>query len=104
MIRFLCRSLATVFFAAAVLAGLLDASRTVANDAIVMTPLGEDLERALPDLLVTLRGSVADWPMLPTALEGALALPGWAVFGALALIFAILGHRPVPRHRRVLSG
>lgn len=91
--------LGTIAFAAAVLAGLLDASRTVARDAPVITPLGEDLASALPQVLETLSRWAETVPLGAPVLTGVLSLPAWAVFGALAAVLFALGHKPPPRRR-----
>ena len=100
MLRAIARVIATLLFTAAVLSGLLDASRTVALDRIVATPLGEELAVFAPEAAVAAREFAAKYPLLPTVLEGALSLPAWSLFGALALLFALLGQRPEARHAR----
>ena len=104
MIRFVFRALAAIAFTAAILAGLLDASRTVATERIVATPFGADLERALPAQLEAMRGFAAQYPALPTLLEAALQVPAWGVFGALAALLWLVGRRPAPRSRRFVKG
>ena len=100
MLRFIARVIATLLFTAAVLSGLLDASRTVALDRVVATPLGEELAVFAPEAIAAARAFAGAYPFLPTVLEAALQLPAWSLFGALALIFALLSQRPEPRWRR----
>ena len=102
MLRFLCRAIAIVFFTLAVLAALLDASRTVARDALVMTPIIEDLSVAAPAALESVRESVGTTPVVRPLLEWVLRAPAWALFGVLALVFGLLGQRPQPRYRRYI--
>ena len=102
MLRFLCRAIATLLFTLAVLAALLDASRTVARNGIVTTPLVEDLSTAAPALLESVRETVGSTPLLQPLLEWLLRSPAWAIFGVLALIFGLLGQRPQPRYRRYI--
>ena len=91
MIRFIFRALATIALAAAVLAGLLDATRTVARDELVATPIGSDLALVAPQWIATVREAVAGYPLVPTLVDGLLALPAWIVFAVLALVFGALG-------------
>ena len=100
MLRATARFLATLLFTAAVLSGLLDASRSVALDRFVATPLGEELAVFAPEAAVAARGFAEAYPLLPSLLEGALSLPAWGLFGGLALLFWLLGRRPEPRHLR----
>ena len=102
MLRFVFRAVAAVLFTLAVLSALLDASRTVARDAVVVTPIVEDLSVAAPALLEGLREGVGDLPVLRPLLEGLLRLPAWLVLGVLALVFGLLGQRPTPRYRRYI--
>ena len=102
MIRFVFRALATIALAAAVLAGLLDATRTVARDELVLTPIGSDLVLVAPQWIASAREAVAAYPFVPTLLEGVLAMPAWVVFGILALVFAAFGQKRRARHRRLL--
>ena len=98
--RFTARALATLSLTAAVLAGLLDATRTVARDRLIATPLGEELAVFAPDAASAAREFAAAYPGLPTLLEAVLQLPAWGLFGVLALIFYVLGRPPEPRFRR----
>ena len=100
MLRAIARILATLLFTAAVLSGLLDASRTVALDRLVATPLGEELSVFAPDAVVAAREFASQYPALPTVLEAALSVPAWSLFGALAVILAFVGQKPEPRWRR----
>ena len=102
MVRFACRALATLLFTLAVLTALLDASRTVARDAIVMTPLVEDLSVAAPQVLTTVRDAVGNIPVVRALVEWILRLPVWLFFGSLAIVFGMLGQRPQPRYRRYI--
>ena len=100
MLRAIARLLATLLFTAAVLAGLLDASRSVALDRFVATPLGEELAVFAPAAVLSMREAADAYPLLPALLEAALRIPAWGLFGALALLFWLLGRRAEPRYLR----
>ena len=100
MLRALARLIGFAFFTLAVLAGLVDASRTVAADRAVVTPLIDGLGEVAPQALDAARASVEGVPGLPWLLEGVLAQPAWGVMGVLAVLFWLLGRPPEPRYRR----
>jgi hypothetical protein len=97
MIRFLFRFLALVALSVAAIMAVLDATRSLAASALVTTPLGESWAATLPDLLALAEQNVRHY-IHPLAWDPAalfiLGLPGFAVFGALALIFYAIGHKP----------
>lgn len=100
MIRFLFRALATVSLAAAVIMAVVDATRTLAASELVMTPLAESWAAVSPATLARLRDFVVTMvhPLVwDPAMLAVLALPGFAVFAVLALIFYAIGHRPERR-------
>ena len=99
--RLIARALATLLFTAAVLAALLDASRSVALDRFVATPLGEELAVFAPEAASSAREFASAYPVLPTLLEAALDVPAWVLFGLLALIFHLVGRRPERWNRRL---
>lgn len=107
MIRALFRLLSMIALAVAVIMAVLDATRSIAAETLVMTPLRDSWEslsaatfeqtrqmitRNLPDVV---------WDPLMLWL---LALPGFAVFAGLALLFALAGHRPARRAGRFVPG
>ncbi|MGE0503693.1 MAG: hypothetical protein AB7I79_23800 [Rhizobiaceae bacterium] len=97
MLRFLFRMLGLFTLALTVIMLVVDATRTIAAGAPVTTPLIESWAAVSPETLSALRAIVeagvhpAVWAGLSTYVLG---LPGFAVFGALALVFGILGRRP----------
>jgi hypothetical protein len=103
MIRFLFRLLAMVALSVATIMAVLDATRTIAASALVITPLGESWATSLPDLLALAEQNVHHYihPLAwdPVALF-ILKLPGFAVFGALALLFYAIGRKPERRAGR----
>jgi hypothetical protein len=100
MIRFLFRFMATISLAVATVMAVLDATRTVAAGDWVMTPLGESWKTVSPDTLAKAQAMVETvlFPALwdPVALF-VLKLPGFIVFGVLALLRYAIGRRPARR-------
>jgi hypothetical protein len=99
MIRFLFRFLATVSLAVAVVMAVLDATRTIAAGDWVMTPLGSSWISVSPDTLEKAQAAVrallpALWDPVTLAV---LKLPGFAVFGVLALLLYVAGRKPARR-------
>ena len=97
MIRFLFRCLSTMSLAVAVVMAVLDATRTVAAEALVMTPLGTSWAAISPDTMertqAFVSGQISPEAWNPAALS-VLALPGFIVFAALSLIFYLIGRKP----------
>ncbi|MBX3598406.1 MAG: hypothetical protein KF874_12620 [Rhizobiaceae bacterium] len=96
MIRLIFRLLATLTLAAAVIMAVLDATRTVANGALVMTPLGESWHATFPTSLIALQSFLeaqALWLWDP-AITTLLKLPGFAILAIFAFLFYAAGHRP----------
>jgi hypothetical protein len=99
MIRFFFRFLATISLAVAVVMAVIDATRTVAADGWVMTPLGDSWIAVSPDTLDKAQATLsAIHPALwdPIMLF-VLKTPGFAVFSVLALLLYALGRRPARR-------
>lgn len=100
MLRFLFRFLATISLAIAVVMAVLDATRSVAASALVMTPLGESWLSVSPDTMASTQKFTEETlhPLLwHPVMTGILQMPGFAVFGALALLLYVIGHRPARR-------
>ncbi len=100
MIRFLFRLLSTVALAAAVVMAVLDATRTVAASAPVLTPLAASWGAASPDTMEAVRQFVVA-KVHPLAWDPVflwvLALPGFVVFAALSLLLYAIGRKPARR-------
>lgn len=97
MIRFLLRLLAMAALAVAVIMGVLDATRSVAASAPVMTPLAESWRAVSPETLDALSAAVQAnlYPAIwDPGMLWVLSLPGFAVFAALAFLLFAAGHRP----------
>ena len=102
MLRALSRAASLIALALAVLAGLVDAARTVAADRIVVTPMIDGLGQVAPAALDTMRSGTEGVPGLSIVVEWLLAQPPWGVFGVLAAIFWFLGRPRLPRHHRYI--
>ncbi|MCO5064052.1 MAG: hypothetical protein M9924_06500 [Rhizobiaceae bacterium] len=96
MIRFFFRLLAIFTLAGAVVMAVLDATRTVANSSLTMTPLGESWSAAFPATLESLRlflETHAPWLWDP-AFAALLKLPGFLVLAVIAFLLYAFGHKP----------
>ena len=105
MIRFLFRAAAVTLLAVGVIFAVLDATRTIAADDLVLTPLEESWHAASPDSLAMVHSMVVRelHPLLwDPVLTFVLALPGWLVFAALSLAFYAIGHKPRSRYGRLV--
>jgi hypothetical protein len=97
MIRALFRLLAMVALSVAVIAAVLDATRSIAAEAFVMTPVAVSWMGLSPATLEAFELAVTR--NLPEffwsgAIEPLLQVPGFAFFAGLALLLYILGRRP----------
>jgi len=100
MLRGLFRIAGLLTLAAALVAGVLDLTRSIADQAPVLTSFMADWQRLSPGTLEASQRAVSDflhpWFWSPVA-TGVLSLPTWALLGALALVFGALSSR---RRRR----
>lgn len=94
MLRLIFRIAATLALAAAVVAAVLDATRSITASRLVLTPLAESWRESFPrgfeQARETFEASGLDFLWDPVLL-GLLALPGFAVFLLAALLFHMLG-------------
>ncbi|MGY6707135.1 MAG: hypothetical protein ACXIVF_02310 [Rhizobiaceae bacterium] len=106
IIRFVFRVLATLLLAAAVVLAVVDATRSIAADAIVTTSLAEAWAQAAPDLLGDVLSAVGevDLPLVDRLSESLLGVPGVAVLVILSLLFYIMGRKPTRRAGRLHHG
>lgn len=89
-----------VALAVAVIAGVTDATRSVAAEAVVVTPLEHSWASLSPATLDSFEASVRK--ALPdfvwsAAVKPLLRVPGFAFFAGLALILYVIGRRPQRR-------
>ncbi|MCB1384183.1 MAG: hypothetical protein KDJ73_14895 [Notoacmeibacter sp.] len=101
MFGFIFRLFSLALLALACILAVLDASRSVAAGETILTPLGKSWFELSPDTLnlaqATIQRHVAAFLWDPVILA-LLKLPGFAVFGFLALLFYMIGYR---RRRRI---
>lgn len=103
-LRFLFRFFSIVALAAATIMAVLDATRSVAAKQLVLTSLSTSWARSFPDSLAAFRTSVEQisaflWDPVATTILG---LPGFLLFGLLALLLHVLGQRRAKRIGRLV--
>lgn len=102
MIRAILRLLSSIALAIAVIMAVLDATRSIAAEDMVLTSLGQfwasvsrpSLEAAQQTFLTNLPSLFWDPVMV-----GLLRQPGFAVFAVLALLLALAGRRTHERRQ-----
>lgn len=102
MIRFLFRFASLVLLAVAVIMAVLDASRSVAANEVVLTPLGTSWYAVSPSTLNLAQALIQRYtfPQIwDPGMIWILTLPGFAVFAGLALLFYVIGYKPRRRSR-----
>ncbi|TGQ33903.1 MULTISPECIES: hypothetical protein [unclassified Mesorhizobium] len=96
MFRFIFRLAAMISLSVAVIMAVLDATRSVAASALVMTPLNTSWLAVSPDTRAAFESFVRD-KINPLLWDGAIAWvlgqPGFAVFLFLAFILYAIGYR-----------
>ncbi|MER9236611.1 hypothetical protein NKI56_32130 [Mesorhizobium sp. M0622] len=96
MFRFVFRLAAMIALSISVIMAVLDATRSVAASALVMTPLNTSWLAVSPDTRSAFESFVRD-KVNPLLWDGAIAWvlnqPGFAVFAALAFILYAIGYR-----------
>ena len=106
MIRFFFRALATISLAVAVIMAVLNATRSIASDEVVTTPLSVSWQSVSPGTYAASEAAVSEI-LVPYAWDPViltlLSAPGFAVFLGLALIFYLIGRRPERRAGRFAS-
>ncbi|RVC59649.1 hypothetical protein [Mesorhizobium sp.] len=100
MLRFIFRLAAMVALSVSVIMAVVDATRSVAASALVMTPLNTSWLAVSPDTRAAFETYVRDKasPLLwDGVIAWVLAQPGFAVFAVVAFLFYAVGYR---RQRR----
>ena len=106
MLRFLLRLLALAALSVAVIFAVLDATRSIAASALVMTPLNASWVAVSPHTLDVIHDLILRkvHPLLwDPVMVRILDLPGFVVFAALAFLLAAIGRRPARREARLTA-
>ena len=106
MIRALLRLLSMVALAVAVIMAVLDATRSIAADALTLTPLGASwASLSRPSLEMVEQLFVSNLPafLWDPVMTGVLRQPGFVVFAVLALLLALAGRRRQPPRRLAMQ-
>jgi len=97
MIRFLFRFLGYWLLAGALVAVIIDGSKSIAASALVTTPLGQHFQQVAPTLLQRLEFGIQNNLALPWLWDNVfvniLTWPSFADLGVLALILLLAGRR-----------
>ncbi len=97
MIRFVFRFLGYWLLAGALVAAIIDASKSIAASSLVTTLFGQHFQQLAPTLLQRLEFGIQNNLGLPwlwdVVFVNILAWPSFAVLGVLALIFLMIGRR-----------
>ena len=92
--RLLLRVVGTLLIACAVILVIIDGTRSLGSNGLVLTPLGDTWTQIHPASLEALKsflGSRLFGPLLETVVTAILGFPGWAVIGVPGLLLAWAG-------------
>lgn len=107
MFRAILRLFSLILLSIAVIMAVLDATRSIAAETLVLTPLGASWSAVSPETLNNLKSAIDGsmpafvWNEIVT---GFLALPGFAIFAGLAVLFALGGYGRKRGERRLAMG
>jgi hypothetical protein len=104
MFRFLSRVIAVLLLCVAVVLAVLDATRSVAANELVLTPLGTSWFTVSPGTLNLAQALVQRYTLPQIWDPGmiwVLSMPGFAVIAVLALLFYLMGSKR--RRRSVIA-
>lgn len=92
MLRAIFKAVSLACLAVALVSGVLDVTRSIADQQLVLTPLISDWIRFSPDTLATTRDFIVEhlhpWLWTP-AMETLLRAPTWSVFAVLSILFGM---------------
>ena len=92
--RLLLRVVGTLLIACAVILVIIDGTKSLGSNGLVLTPLGDTWTQIHPASLEALKsflGSRLFGPLLETVVTAILGFPGWAVIGVPGLLLAWAG-------------
>ncbi|MFO1136380.1 MAG: hypothetical protein U1E30_14480 [Rhodoblastus sp.] len=99
MLRVIARFIGLLLLAAAFAALVVDGTKSIASDTLIVTPLAQIAQQVAPSKFPLLQGAIESrfghfaWKPVATTL---LALPGWLIAGAFGgLLFAATRRRVV---------
>lgn len=100
MLRAIFAFVSLVCLALALVAGVLDATRSIADSTLVLTPLHDDWMRFSPNSLAVVKSALSDFvhpflwdPVFVTLIKA----PTWAAFAVLWILFATGARRQKAR-------
>ena len=96
MFKSILRILALFALAMALITAVLDITRSIADSALIMTPLGLDWFNLSPATLRMAQATVQDYlhPYLwDPVIQNILLAPSWFIFGVLWFLLARAGRR-----------
>jgi hypothetical protein len=96
MFRLISRAIGLWSVAGAFIAAVIDGMKSIAASSVVVTSAFSAWSELAPSSLGALRGVVEGWigPWAWSATSGSvLALPTWAVLGAIGAVFLALGRK-----------
>jgi hypothetical protein len=92
--RLLLRIIGTTLLAAALILGILDGTRSLGANALIITSLGATWQMIHADSLAQLHAFIDTrffGPVLEGVISAVLSFPGWAALGVPGVILAWLG-------------
>lgn len=92
--RLLLRIVGTTLLAAALILLILDGTRSLGTNSLVITSLGATWDAIHADSLAQVRAFLATrffGPLLESVIDAILSFPGWAVLGVPGTFLAWLG-------------
>lgn len=102
MLKPLLRLLALFALAMALITAVLDITRSIADSALIMTPLGVDWFNLSPATLNVSQATIQRYvhPILwDPVIQTILLAPSWFVFGVIWLLLSLLGRNRKSRWR-----
>lgn len=106
MFKAVLRLLSMIFLSISTIMAVLDATRSIAAEALVMTPIGVSWSAVSPATLGQVQGLIVqNFPAFvwnPVA-SSVLNFPGFAIFAILAVLFALAGRRRLEKPNRFVA-
>ncbi len=96
MFKLIFNIIALVSLVLAVVTGVLDITRSIADSAVVMTPLGKvwfDFSASSLNFSQAMVQRYVHPAIWDPGIQAILNMPSWLVFGLLALVFGFFGRK-----------